>query len=63
MVPHEMQEDLISRLVIYAVGIPTAAMGWLNENSNGITAICTVIATSILVWRFWRDWRRGRRRD
>ena len=59
MLSEEVKQDLMSRVIIYGAGVPTAAMGWLNTNSSGIQAICTIIVTVLVIYRTYGDYRRN----
>lgn len=42
--------------VIYLGGLTASwAMTFLNENANGIQALCSIFVTAIVVWKFVHD--------
>lgn len=51
MLPHEVKQDIMGRLITYGLGVPTLAMTWLNDNSSGVQAGCTLVVTLIMVYR------------
>lgn len=55
VIPDEAKQRIADKLIYCAVIAFNGGMAFLSDNSSGIEALCTVVATALLVTKFWRD--------
>lgn len=55
VIPEEAKERIADKLAYFVVVAFNGGMAFLSDNSSGIEALCTVVATALLVTKFWLD--------